>query len=396
MDAPTDLDVIRDGRAVMPRTLVVTADFPPTVGGVQQYVHSLLAHLPADRLTVLTSTHPGWEAADASQPYSVRRVPTKWLWPGKPLTRRILDEVERTDAEVVLFASGYPASASGPALAAKQVPFVVTTHGVEHWISRVPGGAARMRRAYASASRVIAISRFTARAIGRAVPGDIPLSICHPGVDVERFRPDVDSDAIRRRHGVFDRPLIVCVSRFVRRKGQDVLVEGLAQVRTRVPDAVLLLAGTGPDHGRIVRLAREAPQGSIVFAGVIADEELPAYHAAADVFAMPCRSRWFGLEAEGFGMVFTEAGATGRPVVAGRTGGAAEAVLDGRTGLVVDGRQREAVAEAIAGLLLDPSRARSLGKAGRARAEGELSWRSVAERYVGWLSEAARGPTIDR
>ena len=334
-------------------------------------MHSLLAHLPADRLTVVTSTHPGWEASDAAQPYEVRRVPTKWLWPGAPLTRRIRDEVERTGAEVVLFASGYPASASGPALADAGIPYVVTTHGVEHWIARVPGGGALMRRAFASASRVIAISRFTADAVGRSVPSGVPLEICHPGVDVERFRPDVDGEEIRVRHRIFDRPLIVCVSRFVRRKGQDVLVKGLERIQARVPDAALLLAGTGPDHDRIVRLARSGAPGSIVFAGVIPDEELPAYHAAADVFAMPCRSRWFGLEAEGFGMVFTEAAASGRPVVAGRTGGAAEAVQDGQTGLVVDGKQREAVAEAIAGLLLNPRVRRRSGRracTGRTRA----------------------------
>jgi phosphatidylinositol alpha-1,6-mannosyltransferase len=379
----------------LPRTLVVTADFPPTVGGVQQYVHSLVHELPPDRVTVLTSTHPGWQESDATQPFRVVRVPTKWLWPGRRLTTSIRDLAGSIEAEVVLFGSGYPASASGPDLARDGLPYVVTTHGVEHWIGMVPGGPAMMRRAFGQASRVIAISTFTARAIGRGVPGDVPLEICHPGVNVERFRPDISGEEIRRRHRIHDRPLVLCVSRFVKRKGQDVLVRAMEQIRRRVPDAALLLAGTGPDHDRVVSLARSMPD-AVVFAGVISEEELPAYHAAADVFAMPCHSRMLGLEAEGFGMVFTEAAASGKPVVAGRSGGAAEAVIDGETGLVVDGRQIEAVAEAISGLLLDPHRADQLGKAGRARAEGELAWSAVGRRYAGWLREAAEEPNMSR
>lgn len=381
-----------DTRPDIPRTLVVTADFPPTVGGVQQYVNGLLHHLPPDKITVLTGTHDGWQAADGAQPFRVLRVPSKWLWPGRKLTDRIKDAIRESDAQVVLFASGYPASSSGPALAGAGVPYLVTTHGIEHWVGLVPTGRSFMRRAFRDASRVTAISEFTSRSVSRAVPRGVPLSICHPGVDIQRFDPQVDGSFVRERHRIGDRPLVVCVSRFVKRKGQDVLVEGMGHLRRRVPDAMLLLAGTGPDHDRIVKLAKASPhRDSIIFAGVISDAELPAYHSAADVFAMPCRARNMGLDIEGFGMVFTEAAACSKPVVAGRSGGAAEAVIDGETGLVVDPTQSEAVAEAIAALLLDPYRASVLGKAGRARAEAELSWGSVARRYAGWLNEAAQG-----
>lgn len=374
----------------IPRTLVVTADFPPTVGGVQQYVHSLVHHLPAEQLTVLTGTHEGWQKSDAGQPFEVRRVPSTWLWPGPRLTEHVRRAARAVDARVILFASGYPAASSGPALAREGIPFIVTTHGIEHWVGLVPGGPSLMGSAFKHANRVTAISRFTARSVRRAVPADVPLSICHPGVDTTRFSPEIDGSHIRERHGIGDRPLVVCISRFVKRKGQDVLVQGMAHLRRRVPDAVLLLAGTGPDHDRVVGLARQAPVGSVVFAGVIPEVELPSYHAAADVFAMPCRERNLGMDIEGFGMVFTEAAACGKPVVAGRSGGAAEAVVDGETGLVVDPRQPEAVAEAIAGLLVDPFRSSMLGKAGRTRAERELSWPAAAARYATWLSLAAK------
>jgi phosphatidylinositol alpha-1,6-mannosyltransferase len=210
-------------------------------------------------------------------------------------------------------------------------------------------------------------------------------------VDTDRFRPDVDGEPVRDRYGLFDRPLIVCVSRLVRRKGQDMLIRAMATIRRRVPDAVLLIAGDGPDRDRLRALAdSDAPRHSVVFAGEVSDDDLPAVYAAADVFAMPCRSRFGGLEVEGFGIVFLEAAASGRAVVAGDSGGAAEAVVDGETGLVVDGRHVGAVAEATAALLQDPVRAEAMGKAGRARAERSFSWPRLTASLRAWLAEAAR------
>jgi phosphatidylinositol alpha-1,6-mannosyltransferase len=172
------------------------------------------------------------------------------------------------------------------------------------------------------------------------------------------------------------------------------LIRALARIRRRVPGAALLIVGDGPDRRRLESLAAGIEgHGSIRFAGAVSDEELPAYHAAADVFAMPCRSRLGGLEVEGFGIVFLEAAASGKPVVAGASGGAAEAVLDGETGLVIDGRRDDAVAEAISGLLLDPAQAERMGKAGRARAERTYAWPVLASRTSGFIREAVQGRT---
>jgi phosphatidylinositol alpha-1,6-mannosyltransferase len=209
-------------------------------------------------------------------------------------------------------------------------------------------------------------------------------------VDTERFRPDAPgAEEVRRRHRIGERPLVVCVSRLVRRKGQDVLIRAMPAIRRRVPDACLLLVGGGGDAARLRARAAEAP-GTVVLADEVPGDEVPAYHAAADVFAMPCRSRLGGLEVEGFGIVYLEAAASGRPAVAGRSGGAPEAVVDGRTGLVVDGAHVGAVAEAVSALLADPRRGAAMGKAGRARAEGEFAWPVLAERLAGWLREAVR------
>jgi phosphatidylinositol alpha-1,6-mannosyltransferase len=182
--------------------------------------------------------------------------------------------------------------------------------------------------------------------------------------------------------------MVLCVSRLVTRKGQDVLIRSMDVVRTLVPDAVLVVVGDGPDAGRLRDLARTAPAGSVVFAGAVPDDELPAHYGACDVFAMPCRSRWGGLEVEGFGIVFLEAAAAGRAVVAGRSGGAAEAVLDGETGLLVEGREPKAVALAVARLLLDPALRGRMGAAGRARVEARFTWTGQSERLAEVLRES--------
>jgi phosphatidyl-myo-inositol dimannoside synthase len=180
---------------------------------------------------------------------------------------------------------------------------------------------------------------------------------------------------------------VVCVSRLVPRKGQDVLIRALPEVRRRVPGAVLLLVGGGPDAPRLHRLAAEhGVADAVVLTGSVPWEELPAHYDAGDVFAMPCRTRHGGLEVEGLGIVFLEASATGLPVVAGRSGGSPDAVLDGRTGTVVDGRRVAEVAGAVADLLADQDRARAVGAAGRQWVEREWQWDVLAHRLRGLLA----------
>ena len=180
------------------------------------------------------------------------------------------------------------------------------------------------------------------------------------------------------------------MSRLVPRKGQDTLIRGMGLLRSLVPGAVLLIAGDGPDRLRLEGLAREAPPGSVVFAGEVPDADLPAHYAACDVFAVPCRSRWMGLEVEGFGIVFLEAGASRKPVVAGRSGGAGEAVEDEATGLLVEGDEPKATALAVAQLLTDGTRAERFGRAGRSRVEREFTWARQANRLAGGFRDAVR------
>jgi phosphatidylinositol alpha-1,6-mannosyltransferase len=376
-------------RPDVPRVLVVTNDFPPRVGGVQQYVWNLVSNLPPDRIAVVAPNWSGWREHDTAQRFPVHRWPSTFLWPTEDLRRRVYAATREHGSEVVLFGHGFPLALLGPTLAERGVPYVVLTHGAEVWLARFPGAARAMRWAFGRASEVTAISRYTASSVERVVPPGVPLSLLFPGVDERRFSPDVDGSSARDRHGVAAR-MILCASRLVPRKGQDVLIAGMELVRDLAPGATLVLVGDGPDRARLEELARSAPPASVIFAGQVDDEELPSYYAACDVFAMPCRSRWGGLEVEGFGIVFLEAAASGKPVVAGRSGGAAEAIVDQETGLLVEGGEPKAVALAVGSMLRAPDVAARMGRAGRIRVEDGFTWKHQSERLVEVLARAAR------
>jgi phosphatidyl-myo-inositol dimannoside synthase len=377
------------GTVDLPRTLLITNDFPPRVGGIQRMLGSLVHALPPDAISVMAPDWEGAEPHDGSVPYRIFREPRAFMWPTAVFRERVLHTIEETKAEVVVFGAASPLALLGPSVAAAGTPYVVIAHGVEYWLSLLPGSHALMRRATSRAARVTACSTFVARTVRTAVPPNVPVSVLPPGADVERFNPSLPTDDVRLRHGIGGRPLVVCVSRLVMRKGQDVLIRSMAGVQRRVPDAALLIVGSGPYEHSLRRLAERAPRDSVFFAGEVSEADLPRYYAVGDVFAMPCRNRLAGLEVEGWGAVFVEAAACGKPVVAGDSGGAREALVDGETGLLVEGSDVGAVTGAIGDLLADPALARRMGAAGRTRVERELSWPTLAARLARWVAEAA-------
>jgi phosphatidyl-myo-inositol dimannoside synthase len=373
----------------IPQTLVVTNDFPPRVGGIQRTLWSLCTSLPGGQVSVIA---PDWEGAssfDGDAPLPIARRPGRFLWPTPAMAEAVEREIARSGAEVVLFGDAFPLALLGPRLAARGTPYLVAAHGFDYWLSTVPAAHGVMGRMTSRAARVaVMCSRFIARRVRTAVPAGVPVSVLYPGADLERFRPDVPTADLRERHGLADRPVVVCVSRLVARKGQDVLIRSMRDVLRRVPDAALVIVGDGPRAAGLRRLAEEAPNRSVIFAGEVSEEDLPRYYALGDVFAMPCRTRLGGMEVEGWGNVFIEAAACGRPVVVGDSGGARETLVHGETGILVDGRSVAAVADAVATLLEDPAYARRLGKAGRARVEARHTWTVAAEQLGEWLREA--------
>ncbi|HEV8653369.1 MAG TPA: glycosyltransferase family 4 protein [Actinomycetes bacterium] len=373
------------------RTLMITNDFPPRAGGIQQYCRNLVAGLPPDQVSVYAPAWPGAAEFDAAQPFRVVRHQTRRMLPGRAVGDRAVRLVRELRPDVVVFGAAFPLGLlAGRITRETGVPCMGFTHGVEVAVGRVPLLRRLMTRVAGDLRLVTAVSRWSARRVERAVRGRCPVELLVSGVAVDEYHPGVDGGAVRARHGLGDAPVCVCISRLVPRKGQDRLIQAWASVVARVPDARLLVVGGGPYAGRLRKLAAASPvAGQIVFTGEVPWAELPAHYAAGDVYAMPCRTRWLGLDLEALGVVFLEAAATGLPVVAGRSGGAPETVEHGVTGLVVDGRRPEPVGRAVAELLADPERARAMGEAGRRRAEAEFSWEAVVAQLEKLLARAA-------
>ncbi|MGY1804605.1 glycosyltransferase family 4 protein [Blastococcus sp. SYSU D00922] len=374
----------------MSRTLVVTNDFPPRQGGIQTFVAALLARRPPESLVVLASRSQGWEEHDAALPYEVVRYPTTMLLPTRSVARTAAELARRHGCDSAVFGAAAPLGLIAPALRAAGVGHVLgITHGHETGWVALPGSRQLMQRIASHLDVVTYISEYTRERLAPALGTRTRLAQLSPGVDVDRFTPDADGAAVREQYGLGDAPVVVCVSRLVARKGQDVLVAGWPRVLARHPGARLLLVGGGPLETSLRRaVAARGLTGSVVFTGPVDPAALPAHYAAGDVFAMPCRTRRAGLDVEGLGMVFLEAAACARPVVAGTSGGAPEAVREGVTGHVVEPRSPEAVADAVADLLADPARARAMGKAGRAWVEERWSWTTIAATFADLLDPA--------
>ncbi len=368
----------------MTRTLVVTNDFPPRQGGIQTFVAALLERLPPEELVVLASRSPGWEEHDAALPYPVVRRPTGMLLP-TPATARVAAELAgRHRCGTAFFGAAAPLGLVAPALRAAGVRHLVgATHGHETGWVALPGSRQVMQRIAGRLDVLTYISEYTRARLAPALSSRTRLAQLSPGVDVDRFRPDVDGGPVRRRYGLGEAPVVVCVSRLVPRKGQDVLVAAWPRVLARHPRARLLLVGGGPGEASLRRsIAARGVADSVVLTGPVRHEELPGHYAAGDVFAMPCRTRRAGLDVEGLGMVFLEASACGLPVVAGTSGGAPETVQEGVTGHVVEPRSAEAVAATISSLLDDPARSRAMGAAGRVWVEQRWSWTTIAATFA--------------
>ena len=322
----------------MARLLVVTNDFPPRPGGIQTFVHELVRRLDPADVVVYTSRWKGWEAFDRAA--AVRGGAGGHLGAAADTGRAAssADLVRSRGCDAVLFGAAAPLGLLGPSLRrAGATRLVALTHGHEAGWAQLPGPRQVLRRIGHGVDVVTYLGEYTRRRIASALSPAAAARMVQltPGVDAELFTPDADGASVRERYGLGDRPVVVCVSRLMARKGQDTLINSFPALKRRVPDAALLLVGGGPYRTRLEELALESTwREDIVLTGSVPWPELPAHYAAGDVFAMPCRTRRRGLDVEGLGIVYLEASAAGLPVIAGDSGGAPDAVLPGETGWV--------------------------------------------------------------
>jgi phosphatidylinositol alpha-1,6-mannosyltransferase len=364
----------------MARTLLLTNDYPPRPGGIQLYLRALATHLPPDELVVYAPRWPGAAEFDAQQPFPVVRHSTSLMVPTPDVANRAREIIKAEGCSTVWFGAAAPNALLGPALGVERT--VASTHGHEVGWSMLPVSRQALRRIGSTTDVLTYVSRYTRSRFAAAFGRRAALEYLPSGVDTQLYRPDPEGRAlVRKRHRLGDRPTVVCVSRLVPRKGQDTLIRALPAIRRQVPDAALLIVGGGRYADRLRTLARQNDvTDDVVFTGSVPWEELPAHYVAGDVFAMPCRTRGQGLDVEALGIVFLEAAACGLPVVVGNSGGAPETVVDGVTGYVVDGRDVQALATRIGGLLANLDEAAAMGEAAREWMATEWTWAQRADR----------------
>ena len=369
----------------MRRTLIVTNDFPPRRGGIQSFVHELALRLDPDRLTVYAPKWDGDAAFDAAAPFEVVRHPTSLMIGGPGVRRRAASLARSRKAEVVVFGASAPLGLITPVLRKAGVRRAIAiTHGHEAGWAALPVARQLLRRIGDETDVVTYLGEYFRVRLATALSpaAAARMTQLHPGVDPAAFRPDpVARAAIRQRYGLGDRPVVICVSRLVPRKGQDTLLRAWPAVLGQVPDAALLIVSGGPYAKTLRRLAEQTGVvSSVTFTGPVPQTELPAHYAAGDVFSMPCRTRRGGLDVEGLGIVYLEASAAGLPVVGGDSGGAPDAILAGETGYVVGGRDVAALSGHLIALLSDPAGAKAMGEKGRAWVERDWNWDLTASR----------------
>ena len=367
------------------------------------YLWELWSRLDPESFAVLTaSSHPDAKAFDASQALrgtTIHRVRSPVLLPTPQLARKVRGLAAETGARLVMIDPALPLGLMGPTLG---VPYGVVLHGAEIAVpGRLPLTRNATRAVLARSTLALCAGEYPAEEVRRLVltsdggdgrpTGRAPrVAVVPPGVDTARFRPlDAEHKARARHHLGLppDGPLVVSISRLVPRKGMDVLIRAAAGLMASFPDLTIAIGGSGRDSARLQRLI-ESTDAPVRLLGRVEEEMLPELYGAADVFVMACRDRWHGLEQEGFGIVFLEAAACGVPQVAGRSGGAAEAVADGETGIVVDDPADPGeVARALRRLLADPGLRRSMGDAARRRVVDCYDYEGLSLRLAAALHE---------
>ncbi len=359
------------GSARQGRVLVVTNDFPPRRGGIESFVYSLCQGLPADRLVVYTASMPGSAYVDGAVDYPVVRDEASMLLPTPRVARAVQEVARARGCDRVVFGAAAPLGllAAGLRRHAGVTRVVALTHGHEVGWAHLPGARRLLRRVGENVDVLTYVSEYCRHAMAPTLGDAVVrrMTRLSPGVDVDRFRPGADGHLVRTRAGIpATAPVVLAASRLVARKGQDMLIRVWPRVLERFPEAVLLVVGDGPARARLHSRARGLGP-AVRFLPGVEWAEMPPVYAAADVFALPCRTRLAGLEPEALGIVYLEAAAAGLPVVVGSSGGAPETVVDQDTGLVVDGRSPAAVTAAVTSLLADPGRSRAMGERGRSR-----------------------------
>lgn len=378
----------------MSKTLVITNDFPPRPGGIQTFVHGLLNGLNPDDVVVLTSKYKGWQDFDKVQKYKVFRYDTEMLLPTPAVTNYAIKLIKEFQCESVLFGASAPLGLIAAKLKNHGVKKTVAlTHGHEVGWSFTPGLKQTFQKIVKDVDKLTYLTKYTYEKIKEAIPANElhKFEQLTPGIDIEMFNPNlkqsIEVKNLKNRFRIEDKLIVACVSRLMPRKGQDTLIEIWPEIIKRIPNAHLLIVGGGSYKQALQKKTFDLEiNNKVTLTGSVAWDQLPYFYACADLFAMPVRTRNFGFDVEGLGIVYLEASATAIPVIAGNSGGAPDAVIDGITGFVIDHDEKNILIEKIVTLLSNSELRNRLGKQGRSWIEKQWQWPSRHNQIKNLLS----------
>lgn len=376
----------------MGNTLVITNDFPPRPGGIQTFGYELVRRFEPGQVCVLTSSWDGAAEFDATQKFMTVRAKTKTLLPDKRTLAMARKIIIANNVTRVLFGAAAPLGLLASSLRKLGVKSIVgMTQGHEVGWAMTPGMKQALRKIGNDVDYLTYISEYTHEKISQALSPKAASKMRRivPGVNAQEFSPNnvVTGSALRSGIGWANRPVIVCVSRLMTRKGQDQIIQALPQILKVVPLTSLLIVGDGPYRKDLEKLTSDLGlRNNVHFTGKVAQDQLANWYAAGDVFAMPCRTRRGGWDVEGLGIVFLEASATGLPVIVGDSGGAVDAVLDGETGFLVNGNNLSEICDRLTQLLVNQDLAKRMGSAGRSWVAQEWTWELSFKRLESLLS----------
>ena len=368
--------------------LFVTNDFGPRAGGIETFVIGLIERRPFGQTIVYTSAQTGSEAYDqawkANFGVTVIRDRAKILLPTPRVARNLSRVIKESNIQVAAFGAAAPLGLLSASMKKAGVrKTVALTHGHEVWWAKVFPFNWALRKIGTSVDSLTYLGEFTQQAISKSLSKAAAQKMVKiaPGIDVDHFSPQ-NSAQLRKELKIDEKRVIVSVGRLVHRKGQDHLIQAMPEILKRVPDAHILMVGQGPYLSHLKKLVQELNLvDHVSFIGRIQYAQLPQYICAGDIFAMPSRSRFFGLEVEGLGIVYLEASACGLPVIAGSSGGAPDAVLAGVTGMVVDGENNQEIAAGAIKLLQDLPASKAMGLAGREWIIENWRWEIWSDRF---------------
>jgi len=353
------------------KVLLVTNDLGPRAGGIETFVLGLIEGLPKDSLIIYTSSQKGDKAFDAQllEKFGavVIRDRAKMLLPTPRITRKAVKILKQQQIKNVWFGAAAPlALMAGKLRSAGASNIVALTHGHEVWWAKIPILKSLLKKIIKDVDHLGYLGDFTKGEIAKISNQPQKFLQIAPGIDTEHFAPRKARVDLIEKYRLDGRRVIVSVGRLVHRKGQDELVKAMPKILEQFPDAILLFVGEGPIKQMLFNSAKQlGVLPKVLFTGRVSHHDLPDYICLGEIFAMPVRSRFSGLEVEGLGIVYLEASACGLPVIVGNSGGAVDAVLDQKTGLLVDGTKSDQIADAICELLANPERAKQMGAAGR-------------------------------